>query len=330
MSNIKNSINRTQVVGTLLEMNMEIIETDVTLRGNGTEKKVRCKQIAKKEFKNPMFLVQSNGMDIGVDFFAINEKKLDENNNVIDNPRYKSFETVYNTYMPKSACTNGETPTRVKVDGTIRANEYVDKNSFEYKSFVGVNGFQITSTNVPETDMAEGEISGVLHTINNETKGEDGDETGRLKVCMYTFDSLGNTTPINFIVESDLADAFDDLYELGDSVKLYFEIVMKQVGQKKSTSGGFGRRESNMISGFTVTEYSIFRGDSPFEEENEYYVSVEQVKQALAERDIMIANKIKEAKEKGSSNTTSNKPFGNPVANQNTNANASARVNPFA
>lgn len=329
MDNVKNSINRLQVVGTLLETNMEIVENaDVTLRGNGVEKKVKCKQIAKKEFKNPMFLIQSNGMDIGVDFFAVNEKKLDENGNVVDNPRYKSFETVYNTYIPKSSCANGETPTRVKVDGTLRANEYVDKNSFEFKSFMGINGFQITSTSVPEDDIAEGELSGVIHTINHETKGEDGDETGRLKVCMYTFDNQGNTTPANFIVESDLADAFEDLYELGDSVKLYFEVNMRQVGQKKTTSGGFGRRESNMVSGYTVTEYSIFRGDNPFEEENEYYISVEQVKQALAERDIMIANKINEKKAEGGKSAPS-KAFGNPATSSN-NTQSSARVNPFA
>ena len=56
MSEIKASINNAQVIGELLEMNLEEITKEVTLKGaNGVEKKVTCQQMAKKEFKNPIF-----------------------------------------------------------------------------------------------------------------------------------------------------------------------------------------------------------------------------------------------------------------------------------
>ena len=320
MSEIKQSINNAQVIGVLKEINLEEVTKEVTLKGaNGVEKKITCQQIAKKEFKNPTFIIECKGMDIGVDFFPASEKKLDENGNIVDNSNFKAMKTVLENYVPKIK--DAENATRVKIDGMLANNEYVSKDTFEYKAFPQINGFRITSTNVPEEDSADCEISGIIRSIIPETKGEDAEETGRLKVELYTFNRNAETTPFTFIVEADLADDFNSFYEAGQSVKLYYEIITKQVGAKKPTTGGFGRRESHMVSGFSVTEYSVFRGDTAYEEESEYYINPEDMKQALNERDIKINNMIQKTKEdsnkpknspKGaaSSTTTKNNPFG--------------------
>lgn len=306
MAEIKQSINNAQVVGTLKETNLQIITKEVTLKGgNGVEKKVTCRQVGKIEFKNPMFLVEVNGNDIGVDFFPINEKKIDDNGQIIDNPRFKSMVTVMETYVPKIK--DAENATRVKIDGTLRANEYVDKN-FEYKSFPYINGFQISSSNVPEDDIADCEISGIIRSITKELKSNTEEPTGRLKMELYSFDNSGVAVPYNFVVNSDLADDVLDAYANGDSVKIYYEVVTRQVGgAKKTTGGSFGRRDSHRVSGFTVTEYSIFRGDEVFDEENEYYISIADMKKAKKERDMLIEAKIREAKEKGVTTTSSPK-----------------------
>lgn len=335
MSELKASINRCQVIGVCKEINMEETTKEVTLKGsNGVEKKVTCQYIAKKEFKNPMLLVEANGGDIGIDFFPVAEKKLDENNNIVENPRFKSMKTVYETYVTKSK--DAENATRVKVDGSLRANEYVDKNSYEYKSFPQISAFQITSTSVPEEDSTDSEISGVIHSIIEETRGENAEPTGRYVVELLTFDSNGAVVPLKFIVEEDIASDFNSFYEVGQSVKLYYEINVKQVGAKKPIGGGFGRRESHMISGFSVTEYSIFRGDEPFNDENEYYVDIDTVKKALNERETMKETKIKEAKEdkggtaksaspKGASSNAKSNPFGGSSTTTPT-----PKANPFA
>lgn len=322
MEKVKQSINQVQIIGTLKEMNLEEVEKEVTIG----DKKVFCKQIGKKEFKNPMFLVDVNGEDIGVDFFPANEKKLDEHGNLVDNDKFKALQTVLNTYVPKSK--NAENPTRVKIDGSIKENGYVDKNTFEWKSYSQINGFRITSTNVPETDVADCEISGVIKNIAHEYRGDSEEETGRLKVDFLYVDYTGNIFPITFVVEEDLASDFEGFYEAGESVKLYYEVAVKHIGHKKTTSGGFGRRESNIVSGFSVTEYSIFRGDDHFEEENDYYISVDTVKKLLEERDIMIENKIKEAKSAGSGSVKAtavkSAPFGESSAPK-----TAAKKNPF-
>ena len=330
MSEIKASINNTQVIGELLEMNLEEITKEVTLKGaNGVEKKVTCQQMAKKEFKNPMFLVDVKGNAIGVDFFPASEKKLDENGQLIDNPNFKSLKTVLENYIPKNNAKDGEVPTRVKIDGILSANEYVNKDTYEFKSITQVNGFRITSTSVPEEDSADCEISGIIRSIIPETKGEDAEETGRLKVELYTFNRNAETTPFTFIVESDLADDFNSFYEAGQSVKLYYEIITKQVGVKKPTTGGFGRRESHMVSGFSVTEYSVFRGDEAFDEENEYYINPEDMKQALNDRDIKINNMVKTAKENKDKPKNSPKGASSSGTKANPFGSASTKKSPF-
>lgn len=330
MSEIKASINNTQVIGELLEMNLEEITKEVTLKGaNGVEKKVTCQQMAKKEFKNPMFLVDVKGNAIGVDFFPASEKKLDENGQLIDNPNFKSLKTVLENYIPKNNAKDGEVPTRVKIDGILSANEYVNKDTYEFKSITQVNGFRITSTGVPKEDSADCEISGIIRSIIPETKGEDAEETGRLKVELYTFNRNAETTPFTFIVESDIADDFNSFYEAGQSVKLYYEIITKQVGVKKPTTGGFGRRESHMVSGFSVTEYSVFRGDEAFDEENEYYINPEDMKQALNERDIKINNMVKTAKENKDKPKSSPKGASSSGTKANPFGSASTKKSPF-
>lgn len=330
MSEIKASINNAQVIGELLEMNLEEITKEVTLKGaNGVEKKVTCQQMAKKDFKNPMFLVDVKGNAIGVDFFPASEKKLDENGQIIDNPNFKSLKTVLENYIPKNNAKDGEVPTRVKIDGILSANEYVNKDTYEFKSITQVNGFRITSTGVPEEDSADCEISGIIRSIIPETKGEDAEETGRLKVELYTFNRNAETTPFTFIVEADLADDFNSFYEAGQSVKLYYEIITKQVGAKKSTTGGFGRRESHMVSGFSVTEYSVFRGDEAFDEESEYYINPEDMKQALNERDIKIDNMVKTTKENKDKPKSSPKGASSSGAKANPFGSASTKKSPF-
>lgn len=330
MSEIKASINNAQVIGELLEMNLEEITKEVTLKGaNGVEKKVTCQQMAKKDFKNPMFLVDVKGNAIGVDFFPASEKKLDDNGQLIDNPNFKSLKTVLENYIPKNNAKDGEVPTRVKIDGILSANEYINKDTYEFKSITQVNGFRITSTGVPEEDSADCEISGIIRSIIPETKGEDAEETGRLKVELYTFNRNAETTPFTFIVEADLADDFNSFYEAGQSVKLYYEIITKQVGAKKPTTGGFGRRESHMVRGFGVTEYSVFRGDEAFDEENEYYINPEDMKQALNERDIKIDNMVKTAKENKDKPKSSPKGASSSGAKANPFGSASTKKSPF-
>ena len=59
MSEVKQSLNKIQIVGCLSELNMKVETKEVTLKGNGTEKKVTCKTIGKADFRNPSMTVEA-------------------------------------------------------------------------------------------------------------------------------------------------------------------------------------------------------------------------------------------------------------------------------
>jgi hypothetical protein len=320
---IKQSVNKVQIVGTLQELNFTVENSEVELTNGKTKKKVTCQTIKKADFKNPNLTVEVKPVDddgnvrytstIGVNFYPTHDKKLDENGAIVDNPRFKALQTIME-YKPKE--------TRVKIDGTLNANEYGTSKdggkTFEFASFPQINAFQVTSNGVPDDDMAEGELTGIIRSIKDETrtKNDEQEETGRKIVEFYSFDRNGKTTPQNLIVEKDLADDFEDIYETGQSCKLYYEIIARQVGgQKRKTKAAFGSRESKIVDGFNVTEYSIFRGDEPFEEENEYYIDMDAMKQAMKERDnykdTIIADAKKRATEKNSGTGTTKRGLGN-------------------
>lgn len=285
---MEKSINSIQAVGSIEELNFQIEEKEVTLKNSkGKEKKTKCKQIGKvkTEWRNPNITIKSNDNIIGFHFYPTNEKKLDDDGNIVDNPRFKAIQTI-------SEYAKG---TRVKIDGSFLNNEYPTDDE-EYKSFVQLNAFSVTSTGVGDEDYCDGSLSGIIKSIKPEMKGED--ETGRKIVEFLYLNSNLDIFPISLILEEDLVDEFEDRYSKGDCVVLDIECVTRTVGNTEKKSNGFGR-QSHRVSGYTVTEYRIFSGGNVLEDENQYYLSKEDVKKKLGERDIMIEQRIKEKKQKG-------------------------------
>ena len=303
---MKKSINSVQIVGTLKEINLSREGVQTRQIGYSDKKTVQCNRISKTEFKNPAFTIDVNGHIVEVDVsWGVDEKTVDKDGNVIDNPKYKTLETVLNTYECGS--------TRVKVDGTIAANEYVTTEG-EYKTLAPkVELFTITHNNVPDEDYSEGSISGIIAQKRAEFVNEE--ETGRKFLRVWSFDYKGSTFPVDLVIPADLVDDFENLYETNSQAKLDIEIVTVQHGAKNTTTTGFGRK-SKRTAGYTTTEFHVIGGDEPFEEENEYFITPEEVRAANDERDVMIEKRIAKRLEKSNGSTP-------------TVSGASSNVNPF-
>lgn len=278
---------------------------------------------------------------IGVDFsgleFGVTEYQFDrDTDKKIENSNFKGIVTVMNDYVTRleaesqthknksiaekknkdddyevEAGVDYEVvePTNVFVkSGSIVPNEYANKDG-EWKTYTPkITTYNVTSSGAPDNDICEGNATGIIRSIIDEVVNEE--ETGRLKVELFMFDAKGETFPVTFTVEKDLADDFKDFYDGGVSCKVYFDVLTKQVGTKKvASSGGFGRRETKTTSGFSVVEYSIFKGEEPFEEEHENFVGKTEMKKAMESRNITIEQKCKDAKDKAKSGGTS-KPKG--------------------
>lgn len=316
MNELKRSINKFQIVGTIDEINLKVDNNVVNKRNS------RIKgAIIKCDFKNPSVTINVNGQIIGVNFYPT-YKQVEKDGKIIDNPRYKALETIMNY----------EKGIRVLANCSLSENSYVDDkgNEPEFKSFPQLSAFQITSSNVSDDDTADGRISGVVKSIKDEVRNEE--ETGRIIVEFYYMITDGSgdiiATPINLIVESDLADDFKDMYPIGSNCILDVEIINRQVGgNKKKVEGHFGRRESKVVDGFTVEEFSCFGGDPTLEEENEYFVSVDDMKELLKERKVMIEAKISEKKSEHKKPTSSGLGTRKSTVDTSTNID---NENPFA
>lgn len=306
------SINKVQFHGAISEFNLQVEEKEVELKRDEHTKKVKCKTINKVKFANPSMTLDVNKYDeegnviktdtVGVNYFPVHEKMLDENGNVVDNKNFKALQTIMSY----------EKGTRIRVDGNFADSCYAKDGEWNERApFVAVNAYVSSSSKVADNDSSDGQISGIIRNIKREMDSKTEEETGRLKIEFYMFDKDMKTFPVELTVESDLADVFEENYEAGDNAIFNVEVVSKQVGSTKKKGGGnFSRRDSNMVDGFSVMEISVFSDEAQPEEENDLFISVDDMTKALKERDIMKEAKINESKEKNKQSNSSNSKGG--------------------
>ena len=289
MSETKKKIKRTntvQIVGTLVETGNLAFDEEATNQKN--PKIVGA--ITRVDFKKPAFVIESNGQKIGVSPMMTYKSKVDKDGKIVDNPQFKALEKVMEY----------EVGTRVMVKGSIAVgNPYMGKNGVVEP--VSVQMFSMSSTSVPDEDFAEGKVSGYVKNIKNETRGEDEEETGRLLVDFWMYDDYNDAVlPFPLVVDEDIADDFENAFDNGDSVFFDFDIISRKVGGK-SESKGFGSRKSKIVSGFSVTEYSIFNGEA-VDDESEYYIDEDVFKTLFK------AHKQKVEEAKNSKSKSEDKP----------------------
>lgn len=265
MSEKIKTTNRVQIVGTLAETGNLKFDENMENKKNPKIKGA----IVRADYKKPAFVIDVNGQKIGVNPMITYKEKVDkESGKIVANDRFKALETIMEYSVG----------TRVKVDGSIQVGTpYMGKNGIIEP--VSIQMFNMSSTSVPEEDCAEGKISGIIKNITNEEK--DDEETGRLLVDFWIINYDDTTSPFPLVVEEDIADGFENTYDSGDSVMLDFDIVSRQVGGKKAQSAGFGRKESKIVGGFSIVEYSVFNGEPTFDEESEYYIDEDEFKAML-------------------------------------------------
>ena len=291
----KKSMNTVVIVGTLAEVGNLVYDKEMKNKTN--DKLVGA--ITRADFKKPAFVVDVNGQKIGVNTMPVYKEKVEKDDKgkstgkIVENERFKAFEKIM-TY---------EVGTRVEIKGSISVGSpYMGKNGVVEP--VSVNMFSLSATGVGDEDYAEGKVSGYIKSIKPEVRGEDDDETGRLLVDFWLYNEYNDVkeiSPFTLVVDEDVAEGFEETYSDGDNAVLDFDIVSRQVGGKKSKSA-FGKRESKIVGGFTVTEYSVFSGEAPMDDESEYYIDEDNFKKLFK------AHKQKCEEAKNASTSKEDKP----------------------
>lgn len=201
---------------------------------------------------------------------------------------------------------NKENCTFVDMMGSLTDNPYVSKDgtlveSYQYSTQL-INDFRDYA--------AEIDLEGFVHSIVDETKGDDGEKTGRKRMRLITRDMFNNTMDMkNIIVPADLVEPLEDNdYEKGCTATFFINLIptQKEVVVKK---GGIGAQRTT--EGRNYLEMVLVGADPVVDPESENALSAKLIKNAMNER----KNRLDEIKDAGyqsgstsdSSSTTSSR-----------------------
>lgn len=181
--------------------------------------------------------------------------------------------------------------TEVSIVGSFANNDYVNAE----EKLIEATKIDAAFFNDVDGDYkGTADIEGYIQSIVPETKGEEKDETGRLRVTILTTDFFGNIIPIkNIIVPANLKEGFEDGYEVGQTAKVYVDFTLNKAEPKPKKKGGLGvQRETE---GKSYVELLLTGADTAIDEDEEGALSKEAVRIALSERKAT----LKELEEKG-------------------------------
>lgn len=201
-----------------------------------------------------------------------------------------------------------EEATEVNITGSFANNDYVNSED----KLIETTKIDVAFFNDVDGDYkGTADIEGYIQFINSETKGDDKEETGRLRVTILTTDFFGNIIPVrNIIIPKELKEGFEDAYEVGQTAKVYVDFILNKAEPKPKKTGGLGvQRETE---GKSYVEMILTGADPAIDEDDEGALSKEAIRIALAERKA----KLEELKEKGyQSGNKSGKSISNASSN---------------
>ena len=262
--------NTVDVIGRVKEVNLEL--------GTTRDGKENIKG-------NVVVLVEENvngearSHDIRVRVYS-NKFKRDGNINGL----YTGYETVMNEYKSIADVGDKKEADLVHVQGSLELNEYISQDGTK-RSSNQVNGKffnRITTDDVKKRrgPKAVATVEAVVEGIKDELD-QDGLPSGNKKLSAFNVDFFGElrenskpVIPFEAIVPENLADAFDDLYETGDTGKFSLKInnyAEEATEEDVQEVSGFGSTEGlSEIKRNFVNNLEVIGGTEAYQEPRAY------------------------------------------------------------
>lgn len=224
-----------------------------------------------------------------------------------DSKQWKNAEKMLEL-NPEIGGDSNKEPSLVSVTGRVEENTYPTDDGV--KTTLRWSANRISTSRVSDEDEHGCTLSGVFYikAIRAEEKNEE--ETGRLLVTLCAVGYGASPIVIETIVQEDLAEAFNDMYDVGQTAQFDIDVVNEHVGKKTTGKKAFGDSGKIKSTGFDREILVIVGGDEPIEEPDEEdedgnivdngWIDPKAMKMALKERDI----KIEEIKKNGKTTTT--------------------------
>ena len=187
-----------------------------------------------------------------------------------------------------------ESATKVWIIGALQ--EYIRKDEkgevISSTTIKGLTaGIKTESDKHPFTQKAEFEVEMYIEGKRPEMK--DGEETGRIVLTGLIPEYDDSVSRIEFVTElGDATDYIEENYNVGQTVKVYGDVINTYVRVEKESGGHtFGRTIEPQYETTFTSERQIFGGTAtPLDEDDENALKKAEIKAALALRQQKIDN----------------------------------------
>ena len=272
---LKNEVN---VIGRVKEVNLELGTTrdgKENIKGNVV--------VLVEESVNG----ETRSHDIRVRVYS-NKFKRDGNINGL----YTGYETVMNEYKSIADVGDKKEADLVHVQGSLELNEYISQDGTKRSSNQVSGKFfnRITTDDVKKRrgPKAVATVEAVVEGIKDELD-QDGLPSGNKKLSAFNVDFFGElrenskpVIPFEAIVPENLADAFDDLYDTGDTGKFSLKInnyAEEATEEDVQEVSGFGSTEGlSEVKRNFVNNMEVIGGTEAYQEPRAY--NDEQIEEA--------------------------------------------------
>ena len=270
--------NTVDVIGRVKEVNLELGTTrdgKENIKGNVV--------VLVEESVNG----EARSHDIRVRVYS-NKFKRDGNINGL----YTGYETVMNEYKSIADVGDKKEADLVHVQGSLELNEYISQDGTKRSSNQVSGKFfnRITTDDVKKRrgPKAVATVEAVVEGIKDELD-QDGLPSGNKKLSAFNVDFFGElrenskpVIPFEAIVPENLADAFDDLYDTGDTGKFSLKInnyAEEATEEDVQEVSGFGSTEGlSEVKRSFVNNLEVIGGTEAYQEPRAY--NDEQIEEA--------------------------------------------------
>ena len=224
---------------------------------------------------------------------TINSKKKDGT----DSKNYENAKKWASKAIPMTK--DKEKCTFVDMIGSLTDNPYVSRDG----TLVEAVQYKMQLFGKFTAYAAELDLEGFVHSIVDETRGEEGNPTGRKKMRLITRDFFGKTIDLkNIVIPNELVEPLEENgYEKGCTATFFINLIptQKEVPVKK---GGIGTQRTT--EGRNYLEMVLVGADPVIDPDDEKALDAKLIKNAMTVRKSYL-DEIKEKGYQGSSGSSS-------------------------
>lgn len=270
---LKEGANKVEVVGTLVEKNLEFGE--FTKQVNGQPVKV----------ENIKGSISVRTGDNEVHTIRLRSNKL--TNAGKENSLYKGYVTILNDFVSAAdVADNPElTPSQVKVDGKLTTNEYYGQDG-KLRQFQQIEGKFVNRLTDKDDPTPRATFEAEIYINKVKPEMENGEETERAIVESY-IPSFNAIFPYNFAVIEQGSSFFQDDVQKGQTIKVFGQLVNKKIEHVKEIEAAFGDPIREVTYEYT-NEALIQNAAMPYDEDSAKAFKPEAVTARLAAREIYL------------------------------------------